>query len=425
MIIPSIDLMNGNAVQLIGGEKKAIDAGDPRPIANEFGLVGEVALIDLDAALGTGNNKEVMHEIIASTPCRVGGGIRDVKTAIEWLDAGAEKIIIGTAAVPKMLKELPKERVIAALDARHDRVVVEGWVKNTGESIEDRMDALREYVSGFLVTFVELEGRMGGLPFERIRELAEYSGDCKLTVAGGVRTVDDIAVVDQMGVDAQVGMALYTKNMDLAEGYCSVLKSDRPDGLWPTIVCDELGTTLGLVYSSIDSIREAIQRKRGVYFSRSRNGIWVKGESSGNTQELLSIDTDCDRDALKFTVKQSGTGFCHTGTSTCFGQSRGLTQLESTVKKRVINAPTGSYTRRLLDDPDLLKSKLIEEAGELADSISADHAADEFADVVYFSLVKAVQQGASLSDLNRVLDRRACKITRRAGDAKLPVGDSL
>ena len=127
MIIPSIDLEGGHAVQLIGGEEKALDAGDPRPLAQLYGRVGEIAVIDLDKALGKGENGETIQDLLDITPCRVGGGIRDVETAIAWLDRGATKIILGTAAKPEILKQLPPERVIVALDAKHGEVVVEGW----------------------------------------------------------------------------------------------------------------------------------------------------------------------------------------------------------------------------------------------------------------------------------------------------------
>ena len=137
MIIPSIDLQNGHAVQLIGGKERALDAGDPRPLADLFGRVGEVAVIDLDAALGTGSNREMILELLERAPCRVGGGIRDLQTARFWLDAGAQKIILGTAAEPELLNQLPKERVIAALDAVDGDVVVEGWTKKTGRTVLD------------------------------------------------------------------------------------------------------------------------------------------------------------------------------------------------------------------------------------------------------------------------------------------------
>lgn len=418
MMIPSIDIQNGQAVQLIGGEKKAIDAGDPWPIAEKFALVGETALIDLDAAMGTGNNTELLRAICARFPCRVGGGIRDAQTAIDWLDAGARKVILGTAATPEILQSLPRERVIAALDARNDRVVVEGWKVQTDATIEDRMRELKDFVSGFLVTFVEREGRMGGMPLDRVGQLVEVAGDAKLTAAGGVRDAADIAAIDAMGADTQVGMALYTGAMDLADGLTSCLRSDRSDGLWPTVVCDERGVALGLVYSNQESVRESIETGRGVYYSRSRGGIWRKGEISGNFQELLGITLDCDRDALRFTVLQTGSGFCHNGTRTCFGEVGGLDRLTQTITERIQDAPEGSYTRRLLDEPSLLHAKLREEVDELMETSSASEATHEAADVLYFALTRALEQGSRLSDIERELDRRANTMSRRPGNAK-------
>ncbi len=418
MMIPSIDIQNGQAVQLIGGEKLAINAGDPWPIAEKFSRVGEIALIDLDAAMGKGSNAELMRAICAKYPCRVGGGIRDAETAVEWLDAGARRVILGTAATPEVLSQLPKERVIAALDARNDRVVVEGWKTQTQENIEDRMRELRDYVSGFLVTFVELEGRMGGMPIDRVRRLVEIAGDAKLIAAGGVRDAQDIASIDALGADTQVGMALYTGAIDLADGLTSCLRSDRRDGLWPTLVCDPRGVALGLVYSNQQSVRESIETGKGVYYSRSREGLWRKGESSGNTQEVVAIAMDCDRDALRFTVNQAGSGFCHSGTRTCFGETQGLDRLERTISDRLDNAPAGSYTRRLLDDPSLLRAKLHEEVDELMDAATATEATHEAADVLYFALTKAIQRGSTLESIELELDRRALKLSRRAGNAK-------
>ena len=418
MIVPSIDLMNGSAVQLVGGKELEIDAGDPRPIADRFGRVGEIAVIDLDAALGKGSNAAIVEELIERAPCRVGGGIRDVGSAIKWLDRGARSVILGTAATPDVLRELPRQRVIAALDARNGEVVDHGWTRGTGRSIEDRIGELAEHVGGFLITFVEREGRLGGLPMDRVRALIERAGDARVTVAGGVRTPEDVAEADAAGADAQVGMALYTGAFDLADALAACLTSDRADGLWPTVVADEHGRTLGLAYSNLKSLRTAINDGVGAYHSRSRKGLWIKGKTSGDTQRLIRIDTDCDRDALRLTVSQAGSGFCHLGTRTCFGSSSGLAALDQTLQKRKHSAEPGSYTQRLFTDTDLLASKLREEAGELALSESGEHAAEEAADLIYFALVAAHAKGATLGDVERVLDRRSLKVTRRPGNAK-------
>src|ERR687891_395522 len=369
MIVPSIDLQDGHAVQLIGGATKALDAGDPRPLARRYGLVGEIAVVDLDAALGKGSNAAIMEDVIDLAPCRVGGGIRDVGSAISWLDRGALKVVLGTAARPEVLQELPRERVIAALDARHGEVVVEGWQKRTGHGVLER-------------------------------------------IAGGITTAEEVALLDRLGCDAQVGMALYTGKLGLAEAFAAPLNSDRPDGLWPTVVVDERGVALGLCYSDLKSLRAALERGRGVYQSRSR-GVWVKGEISGATQELLRIDADCDRDCLRFMVRQQPPGFCHLNTRTCWGDESGLGALARRLAERRAAAPAGSYTARLFADPDLLGAKLREEASELAEAKARAEVIHEAADVLYFTLATLARHGVDLAEVERALARRALKVTRR------------
>lgn len=419
MIVPSIDLRGGNAVQLVGGREQKLDAGDPRPIAERFAAAGEIAVVDLDAALGTGSNASVVGDLVTRFPCRVGGGIRTYESAVRWLDAGAAKIVLGTAADPDLLARLPRDRVIAALDARHGEVAVEGWTKPTGRTVLERIRELRPYVGGFLVTFIEREGRLGGIDLEEVRPLVEAADGVRVTAAGGVTTVDEVAALDAMGVDAQVGMALYTGRMELADALLAPLLVRDPEALWPTVVCDERGAALGLAWSDRESVREALRTRRGVYRSR-RRGLWVKGETSGNGQDLLRIDLDCDRDALRFTVRQRGPGFCHAGTRTCWGGERGLDRLTRTLAARRADGPPGSYSRRLFSEPGLLPSKLIEEAYELARAETHEDIVHEAADVLYFTLATLVANGVPLDEVESELDRRALRVRRRAGDAKYP-----
>jgi phosphoribosyl-AMP cyclohydrolase / phosphoribosyl-ATP pyrophosphohydrolase len=412
MIVPSIDLQDGCAVQLIGGETKALDAGDPRPLARRYGLVGEIAVVDLDAALGKGSNAAVIKALLDLAPCRVGGGIRDVASAVSWLDRGALKVVLGTAARPEVLKELPQGRVIAALDARHGEVVVEGWQKRTGQRVLERIAALRDLVGGFLVTFVEREGRLQGTDLDFAEQIRAAAGDAEVTIAGGITTAEEVARLDRLGCDAQVGMALYTGKLGLAEAVAAPLESDRPDGLWPTVVVDERGIALGLCYSDLASLRAALERGQGVYHSRSR-GLWTKGATSGATQELLRIDADCDRDCLRFTVRQQPPGFCHRNTRTCWGADAGLGALARRLVERKIAAAAGSFTARLLADPQLLGTKLREEASELADAEARANVIHEAADVLYFTLTTLARHDIDLAEVERALDRRALKVTRR------------
>lgn len=409
MIVPSIDLKDGQTVQLVGGQELAIEAGSPVPLADRFGRVGEIAVIDLDRALGTGDNADLVRSVLGRAACRVGGGIRSVEAARQWLDAGASKVILGTAARPDLLEKLPRERVIAALDAVDGEVVVEGWTTRTGASITERMEELRPYVGGFLVTFVEREGRLGGTDLERAEALRRAAGDRDLTVAGGVTTAREIAALDALGIDAQVGMALYTGRLGLADAFAAPLG----EGLWPTVVTDERGVALGLCWSNAESLAEALDTGTGVYWSRKR-GLWHKGATSGNTQQLIAVDLDCDRDALRFTVRQTGSGFCHLGTRSCWGAERGLGRLERTIRSRIASAPAGSYTRRLIEQPDLLAAKIREEAQELVEAQGRTEVAWEAADVLYFAMVRAVGAGVGMAEIEAELDRRSGVVTRRS-----------
>ena len=411
MIVPSIDLQGGHAVQLIGGEvrrwMRAIRARLPDVTAGSARSRWSISTPRSVRA-----PTRLIEELLELAPCRVGGGIRDAASAIAWLDRGARKVVLGTAARPEVLRELPRERVIAALDARHGEVVVEGWQKRTGHGVLERIAELRDVVGGFLVTFVEREGRLQGTDLDFAKEIRAAAGDAEVTIAGGITTADEIAQLDRIGCAAQVGMALYTGRLGLAEAFSAPLRSDRQDGLWPTVVVDERGTALGLCYSDLESLRAALEQDRGVYRSRSR-GLWVKGATSGATQELLRIDADCDRDCLRVTVRQQPPGFCHLNTRTCWGADGGLGALARRLAERRIAAPDGSYTAKLFADPALLGAKLREEAAELADAAGGAEVIHEAADVLYFTLATLARHGIDLAEVERALNRRALKVTRR------------
>jgi phosphoribosyl-AMP cyclohydrolase / phosphoribosyl-ATP pyrophosphohydrolase len=315
-------------------------------------------------------------------------------------------------AKPEILSKLPRERLIAALDAKHGEVVVEGWKEGTGRGILERVAELKGLVDGFLVTFVEREGRMGGTDMDLARTIVEAAAPARVIIAGGVTTPEEVAELDAMGADCQVGMALYSGRLDLGVAVAAPLQSDRPDGLIPTVVADERGVALGLVYSSKESIRAAVNERRGIYQSR-RRGLWRKGESSGAVQELLRVTPDCDRDSVRFTVRQTGPGFCHLETMTCFGEDAGLGRLARRLQERRDQAPEGSYTARLFADRAKLAAKIAEEAAELNAATTGDDVTWEAADLLYFTLTRLAAEGIDLAAVERHLDRRERRVRRR------------
>lgn len=409
MLIPSIDIQDGKAVQLRQGKDFVLACGrHPLELAAEFNRYGELAVIDLDAALGKGENKNLIKEMCKIADLRVGGGIRDRETARDYLRAGAKQLIIGTAASPEFLANFPRESLLVALDQKKGEVYDRGWVNPTGEDFIARASRLSKYCAGFLITFIEAEGGMGGIDLNAVRDLkAKIPG--QLTVAGGVKGNDEVIEISKLDIDVQVGMALYTGKIDLAECITGSLKFAE-NGLVPTVVQDESGQVLMLAYSNRDSLREALERGRGIYYSRSRQELWEKGLSSGCTQELVSCRFDCDRDAVIFQVKQKESA-CHNGTYSCFGTATAqknfkLFSLFETLKERKAKPQEGSYSAKLFNDRKYLLEKIAEESSEVLNFTSRDNLRWEIADLIFMLSALAVDEGLSWAEIEAELSGR-------------------
>jgi phosphoribosylformimino-5-aminoimidazole carboxamide ribotide isomerase len=219
MLIPSIDLMGGKIVQLVQGERKALEFNDFAEWTKRFREFSIVQVIDLDAAMGTGENAEHVARLCSELPCQVGGGIRNAERARTLLNAGAKKVIIGSALfsadgvntgfAQQLASEFGTERLIFSVDSRRGFVAVKGWKQKTAIRPADAMRQLEEFCSGFLYTHIETEGLMQGFPFSVLDELRAATTK-KLIVAGGITTAQEIEHLDSLGIDAVVGMAIYT-----------------------------------------------------------------------------------------------------------------------------------------------------------------------------------------------------------------------
>jgi phosphoribosylformimino-5-aminoimidazole carboxamide ribotide isomerase len=224
VLIPSIDLQDGKVVQLVQGERLAIEAPDPEPWIARFSRFPRVQLIDLDAARGRGDNGALVRSICGRLPCRVGGGIRSVDRAREVLALGAHAVIAGSAlfrdgsvdaAFARSLAEaVGVDRIIAAVDSRGGRVVVHGWKTVLPLTAVEAVRALQPFCSEFLYTHVDTEGLMGGTDIAAIMAVRQATSK-RVTAAGGITTWDEINRLDAAGVDAVVGMAIYTGQLPL------------------------------------------------------------------------------------------------------------------------------------------------------------------------------------------------------------------
>jgi phosphoribosylformimino-5-aminoimidazole carboxamide ribotide isomerase len=222
MLIPSIDLMGGKIVQLVQGEKKTLEFDNFDYWIELFSKYPLVQVIDLDAARGTGNNRPIVNQILQRLKCQVGGGIRSVETAREILDAGARRIILGstllkdgkinTEGAAALARALGTAPLVFALDSRGGRVAIDGWRKETAVTAFDMIQALEPFCETFLYTHIDTEGLMGGIPMETVRAIRQATSR-RLVVAGGITTQREIDSLEALGMDAVVGMALYSSRI--------------------------------------------------------------------------------------------------------------------------------------------------------------------------------------------------------------------
>jgi len=220
MLIPSIDLLGGRIVQLVQGEKLRLAFDDFEYWIEKFSRFPLVQLIDLDAAMRQGDNSALVAQIARRLPCQAGGGIHSIERARQVLDAGARRVIIGSALFSEtgqvnaqfavsLAKAIGTDKVVAGIDTKDGRIAVKGWKSQVALTPDEAIPQLNPHVAAFLYTHVDGEGLMQGFPIDAADRLRRLTGR-QLIVAGGIRSQEEIDALDAMGVDAVVGMAVYT-----------------------------------------------------------------------------------------------------------------------------------------------------------------------------------------------------------------------
>ncbi len=222
MLIPSIDLLGGRIVQLVQGEKLKLAFDDFEPWIERFSKYPLVQLIDLDAAMRQGDNRDLIRMFCSRLPCQVGGGLRSATDAQELLDAGAKRVIFGSSLfsanginktfAADLKKQLGEEALVFSVDTKNGQVAVRGWKDTVALTPEVAITWLEDFCGAFLYTHVDTEGTMSGFPTD-VAAILRATTARQLIVAGGIRSQAEVDALDQMGVDAVAGMAVYSGAM--------------------------------------------------------------------------------------------------------------------------------------------------------------------------------------------------------------------
>lgn len=225
MLIPSIDLMGGKIVQLVQGERKVLEFDDFEEWIARFSSFPLIQLIDLDAALGAGNNRDLVHKFARRLPCQVGGGVRSIQAAEQMLSIGAQRVILGSSLIrdgrpdsvfaEKIADAVGPEKLVFAIDSKQGRVAIRGWREITTITPLEMISALEPWCSAFLYTNIDTEGLMRGIPMDTVSRLRASTAK-QLIVAGGIASSQQVDQLDALGIDAVVGMAIYTGQLKLS-----------------------------------------------------------------------------------------------------------------------------------------------------------------------------------------------------------------
>jgi len=218
IVVPCIDIQDGKVVQLVQGREKVLEGPDALEMLERFAGFPEIQVIDLDAAMGVGDNGAIIEMLTSRARCRVGGGVRTPQRARQLVDLGAQRVIVGTAAFAPVfddiVAEIGNEKIIVALDSKAGTVVVDGWATSLAVSAEEAITTFAEKCNGFLCTYVDKEGMMQGTDLDWFASLRRLT-TLPITAAGGITTIEDVTALLEMNIDAAIGMAVYTGRLSL------------------------------------------------------------------------------------------------------------------------------------------------------------------------------------------------------------------
>lgn len=430
--IPTLDISQGKAVLVQHGKVYNV-LGDAMEKANFLSMVPHFQVVDIDAAMETGNNRELIKQICQKYRCYAGGGIRTYEDACDILNSSAKRVIVSTA-IDDLIGKVPKDRMIVAFDIDLNfGVFSKGRLGKMQETLFELIEKYKDQIEMMTITFHDAEGTCSGIPFKQVQEIKQFIDEkgmnIKLVFAGGLAKVEELEKLFKMNVVPQFGSGFWNGKFTLGDvfkamsGFISEKKCVEYQGtkLIPTIVQSVDGQVLGLVFSTPETIKSSVDSRIATFFSRDQMSVWIKGATSGNYFKLKHIHYCCDGTSVRFVVE--GDNFCHTGSESCFGNTdparASLKSVQRLLQMRLASGDEKSYTRKLMNDGYKVHSKVLEEAEELVCASRPEEIIHEAADLLYFILMFLEKQSVSVEDVESELIKRQYTVLKSGFDIEI------
>jgi len=316
---------------------------------------------------------------------------------------GVKKVIIPEKDVKNISQQISKKIIIARITLQKMSLLDKN-LKNLKEELEEIINRVNPYCSELLIDYDDQINIEKSTLLGIIKILSSFNQNSITFLDVNSKVTKEL---ESMGINPLITTQDMLEEKEMIKILISVLDFQKQEGLIPTIVQDEHNQILMLAFSSQDSLMQALIQKRGIYYSRSRKSIWIKGETSGNYQTLYQARHDCDRDTLLFIVRQLGDA-CHLQRYSCFGNKEfKLSDLYGIIQDRILNPVANSYTSKISKEERLVIEKIREESNEVINYTDDKNLVWEIADLFYFLLVLMAKKGIKLQDiLNELWSRR-------------------
>ena len=425
-LIPTIDISKGRAV-LVNKGNVVTEHGDPFQRAKELSINNDFQIVDIDAAKGNGNNRELIKKISNKYHCYIAGGVRTKEIALEYLNQNAKRVVISTSVInSNLIEEIPINRLIIALDIDNDyNLLLRGRTEQTKINLFDIILQKKKYLNVLTITFHDTEGTGKGIDMNKVKIIKNFleKNDMKtrLVIAGGIKSIEEVKNLLDMNVSPQFGFALWTKLFTLGDLYSNIMDYSKLEKfqskeipiLVPCIIMRKDGLPLSLAYSDKSGIKETVDGGKLIIYSRSKNKKWIKGSESGNEQKLVQVSFNCDRTSLLYIV--DGGNYCSKDAKSCFNYRNpskgGMEYLEEIIKEAFDDEKKLNeleFQVKLMTNKKWLICKVLEEVNELQvnPNILQENEINTISDLIYLLTLYCVSCNIPVSEIFNELTRR-------------------